>query len=70
MKKKEALAIRYHDLAQKLDDDVKKMIQAGVATRADGLKVDVAVNTADLQIAHIQSGVSLTKMALCELCGL
>ena len=70
MKKKEALAIRYRDLAQKLDDDVKKMIQAGVATRADGLKVDVAVNTADLQIAHIQSGVSLTKMALCELCGL
>ena len=70
LKKKEALAIRYRDLAQKLDDDVKKMIQAGVATRADGLKVDVAVNTADLQIAHIQSGVSLTKMALCELCGL
>ncbi len=52
LKKKEALAIRYRDLAQKLDDDVKKMIQAGVATRADGLKVDVAVNTADLQIAH------------------
>ena len=58
LKKKEALAIRYHDLAQKLDDDVKKMIRAGVATRADGLKVDVAVNTADLQIARIQSGVS------------
>lgn len=70
LKKKEALAIRYHDLAQKLDDDVKKMIRAGVATRADGLKVDVAVNTADLQIARIQSGVSLAKMALCELCGL
>ena len=70
LKKKEALAIRYRDLAQKLNEDVKKMIREGVATRADGLKVEVAVNTADMQIARIQSGVSLAKMALCELCGL
>ena len=70
LKKKEALAIRYRDLAQKLTEDVKKMIREGVATRADGLKVEVAVNTADMQIARIQSGVSLAKMALCELCGL
>ena len=70
LKKKEALATRYRDLAQKLNEDVKKMIREGVATRADGLKVEVAVNTADMQIARIQSGVSLAKMALCELCGL
>ena len=70
LKKKEALAIRYRDLAQKLNEDVKKMIREGVATRADGLKIEVAVNTADMQIARIQSGVSLAKMALCELCGL
>ena len=70
LKKKEALAIRYRDLAQKLNEDVKKMIREGVATRADGLKVEVAVNTADMQIARIQSGVLLAKMALCELCGL
>lgn len=70
LKKKEALAIRYRNLAQKLNEDVKKMIREGVATRADGLKVEVAVNTADMQIARIQSGVSLAKMALCELCGL
>ena len=70
LKKKESLAIRYRDLAQKLNEDVKKMIREGVATRADGLKVEVAVNTADMQIARIQSGVSLAKMALCELCGL
>ena len=70
LKQKETLAIRYRDLAQKLNEDVKKMIREGVATRADGLKVEVAVNTADMQIARIQSGVSLSKMALCELCGL
>ena len=70
LKKKQTLALQYRNLAQKLDDDVKKMINEGVATRADGLKVDVAVNTADLQLARIQSGVSLAKMALCELCGI
>lgn len=57
LKKKQTLALQYRNLAQKLDDDVKKMINEGVATRADGLKVDVAVNTADLQLARIQSGV-------------
>lgn len=70
LKKKQTLALQYRNLAQKLDDDVKKMINEGVATRADGLKVDVVVNTADLQLARIQSGVSLAKMALCELCGI
>ena len=70
LKRKESLAIQYRDLAKKLDDDVKKMIREGVATRADGLKVDVVVNTADLQISRIQSGVSLAKMTLCELCGI
>ena len=43
LKRKESLAIQYRDLAKKLDDDVKKMIREGVATRADGLKVDVVV---------------------------
>ncbi len=70
LKKKEQLATSFRDLAQKLDNDVHKMIRAGVATKADGLKVDVAVNTADMQITKIQSGVSLAKMALCELCGI
>ncbi len=70
LKKKEVLANKFRDLMQKLDDDVHKMIREGVATRADGLKVDVAVNTADLQISRLQNGVSLAKMALCELCGI
>lgn len=70
LKKKEMLATSYRDLAKKLSDDVQKMINAGVATRADGLKVAVAVNMADLQISKIQSGESIAKMALCELCGI
>lgn len=70
LKSKERLAQQYKTLVEKLQADVQKMIAEGVATRSDGLKVDVAVNTADLELTRARDGVSLTKMALCELCGL
>lgn len=70
LKKKEMLATKYKDLAKKLSDDVQKMIKEGVATKADGLKVAVVVNTAELQISQIQSIEAIAKMALCELCGI
>ncbi len=70
LKNKERLAKQYLALIQKLETDVQKMIREGVATRSDGLKVNVAVNTADLQVAKVEDAVALTKMALCELCGL
>ena len=41
LKQKQKLAISYRDLVKKLNEDVHKMIQQGVATKADGLKVDV-----------------------------
>ena len=44
LRQKQQLAISYRDLVKKLDSDVHKMIDNGVATRADGLKVDVKVN--------------------------
>ena len=46
------------------------MINEGVATRADGLKVDVAVNNAEMTLTQVENGVSLAKMLLCQLCGL
>lgn len=70
LKKKKLLAKKFRDLAKQLSSNVQKMYQEGVATKADGLKVDVSVNTAELKIAEIENGISLAKMALCELCGL
>ncbi|WP_036875731.1 TolC family protein [Hoylesella oralis] len=70
LREKEKLAISYRDLVKKLDSDVKKMIKEGVATRADGLKVDVKVNEAEMQITQVENGLSLAKMLLCQLCGL
>lgn len=70
LKQKEKLATSYRDLVKKLNEDVHKMITQGVATRADGLKVDVKVNEADMQITQVEDGLALAKMLLCQLCGI
>ncbi len=70
LKQKQKLATSYRDLVQKLDNDVHKMIKQGVATRADGLKVDVKVNEAEMQITQVEDGLALSKMLLCQLCGI
>lgn len=70
LKQKQKLAISYRDLVKKLDEDVHRMIKEGVATRADGLKMDVKVNEADMQITQVEDGLSLARMLLCQLCGL
>lgn len=46
------------------------MIQQGVATKADGLKVDVKVNEAEMKITQAEDGLMLSKMLLCQLCGI
>lgn len=70
LRQKKKLAESFRDLVKKLDTDVQKMIKQGVATRADGLKVDVKVNEADMNIVRVEDGLSLAKMLLCQLCGL
>ena len=70
LKQKQKLATSYRDLVKKLDEDVHKMIAQGVATKADGLKVDVKVNEADMQITQVEDGLVLSKMLLCQLCGI
>ena len=70
LKQKQKLAQSYFELVKKLDDDVHKMIDEGVATRADGLKVDVKVNEAEMQCTQVEDGVALAKMLLCQLCGI
>ena len=67
---KQELAESYLKLVSKLGSDVRKMIKEGVATRADGLKVDVRINEAEMQLTQVDNGLSLAKMLLCQLCGL
>lgn len=70
LRNKQKTAKEFLSLVKKLDDDVAKMVKAGVATKADKLRVDVSVNTTEMTISQLSSGISVAKMALCELCGL
>ena len=70
LKHKKRLAESYLNLVRKLDGDVGKMIREGVATRADGLKVSVKVNEAEMTLTQVDDGLALARMLLCQLCGL
>ncbi len=67
---KQKLAQGYLDLLKKLDSDVQKMIREGVATRSEGLSVSVKVNEAEMTLTKVDDGLVLSKMLLCQLCGL
>ncbi len=67
---KQKLATSYVNLVQKLDDDVKKMVAEGVATRANQLSVDVKLNEANVDLTKVDNGVTLSRMLLAQLCGL
>ena len=70
LRHKQKLAESYLQVVQKLDGDVQKMIDEGVATRSDGLNVKVKVNEAEMTLTKVNDGVVLSKMLLCQLCGL
>ena len=67
---KKKLADGYLDLVKKLDSDVSKMIEEGMATRSEGLSVSVKVNEAEMAVMKVNDGLVLSRMLLCELCGL
>ena len=67
---KKKLAEAYLKLLQQLDGDVEKMINEGVATKADGLSVRVKVNEAEMTLTKVEDGLSLARMLLCQLCGI
>ncbi|MFV0323950.1 MAG: TolC family protein [Bacteroides xylanisolvens] len=67
---KKKLAKGYLKLLQQLDGDVEKMINEGVATKADGLSVRVKVNEAEMTLTKVEDGLSLARMLLCQLCGI
>jgi len=64
------LAESYVDLLKKLDSDIEKSILIGVATKSDGLSVKVKLNEAEMSLMQAQDGLNLSRMALCQLCGL
>lgn len=67
---KKKLAESYVDLLKTLDSDIEKMVNEGVATKADGLSVKVKLNEAEVTLTKVENGLSLSKMVLCQLCGI
>ena len=67
---KQRLAESYLQLVRKLDSDVGKMMTDGVATRSDALSVSVKVNEAEMALTKVTDGLTLSKMLLCQICGL
>ena len=70
LRHKKKLAESYVALVKKLKDDVQKMIDQGVAIKGDGLSVGVRVNEAEMALTQVTDGLELSKMLLCQLCGL
>lgn len=64
------LAQEYRNMLSKMCENVDAMVQEGVSTKADLLKVKVKLNEADVSVTKAENGLSLSKMALNQLCGL
>ncbi|MDE5958662.1 MAG: TolC family protein [Muribaculaceae bacterium] len=67
---KHRLATEFVALMDSLDSDVRAMVRQGVATRSDQLSVDVKLNQAQIDLTKVKNGLSLSKMALAQICGL
>lgn len=69
LENKVKLASEYRNLIAKLDSNVRIMIEEGVATKAEALKVRVKLNEAEMTVTKAEDGLNLSKMALNQLCG-
>lgn len=67
---KRKLAEAYRDMLQHLDEDVAKMINEGVATKANELTVSVKLNEAEMTLMRIDDGLVLSRMLLAQTCGM
>lgn len=67
---KQRLAESFVQVVDSLRGNVQAMLEAGVATRADLLSVDVRLNEARIMLQKVENGLSLSRMALAQLCGL
>ena len=70
LKHKQRLAQAYLELVRQFSDNVQKMIAEGVATRSDGLSVEVKVNEAEMTLTRVNDGLVLSRMLLCQTIGL
>lgn len=64
------LTEQYVGLLRQMDHNVEVMKNEGVATSSDQLSVRVKLNEAEMSQIKAQNGLALSKMLLCQLCGM
>lgn len=69
LKAKHELAVSYVNLLDSLSANVARMVENGVATRSNQLAVDVKLNSARVDLAKVENGLTLSRMALAQVCG-
>lgn len=67
---KRRIATQYVDMTRRLEGDMTQMIEEGVATKASGLSVSVKAGEAEMTLKKVNNALTLSRMALCRLCGL
>ena len=67
---KEKLARSYRNMLTHMESDIHKMVEEGVATRAAALSVKVKLNEAEMSLTKVENGLSLSRMLLCQVCGI
>ncbi len=67
---KKRLAEKHRDMLASMNGDMQKMIAEGLTTKAGGLNVEVKLGEAEMTLLKVNDGLMLSRMLLCELCGL
>lgn len=70
LNEKQKLAKGFENLVDSLYHSVKALLENGMATRSDLLNVEVKLNEAQIAYTKVTNGLTLSKMALQQLCGL
>ena len=68
--KKKALAEQYYKLLCQLENDVQEALSEGLVTQADLLKVTTKRGEAEVKKLQAENGLTLSNMALAQICGL
>ncbi len=70
LKEKKRLAESLVELVDSLRHNVELMKREGVATQSDVLNVEVKYNEACIALTKVDNGLTLSRMALAQICGL
>ena len=68
--KKKELAEQYYKLLCQLETDVKEALDEGLVTQSDLLKVTTKRGEAEVKKLQAENGLTLSNMALAQVCGL